>query len=76
MRYRPRRVPTKDNAVSDTVAISALGISRSTFFRLLQKRILSEPVPVNGTQRRWWSASDLQSAKDAIRMHRGKESNS
>jgi predicted DNA-binding transcriptional regulator AlpA len=56
--------------VADASAFTALGISRATFFRLLKKQVLSEPAPLNGTKRRWWTAADLQFAKDALQEYR------
>jgi predicted DNA-binding transcriptional regulator AlpA len=56
--------------VSDSEAIRTLGISRATFFRLLQRGLLPEPSPLNGTKRRWWTFADLQSAKDALGQYR------
>jgi predicted DNA-binding transcriptional regulator AlpA len=70
MRLKSRRVPTRDNGVSDTNAISVLGISRATFFRLLRSGVFPQPTPISGTKRRWWTPADLQLAKDALREHR------
>jgi predicted DNA-binding transcriptional regulator AlpA len=70
MRQNLRRVPTRENGVSDAEVITALGISKATFFRFLRSGILAPPVPLNGTKRRWWTAADLQFAKDALHLYR------
>jgi predicted DNA-binding transcriptional regulator AlpA len=66
-----RRVPVRDNGVSDDYAMQVLGISRATFFRLLRDEALPQPTPLNGTKRRWWTEADLQIAKDALRTRKG-----
>jgi predicted DNA-binding transcriptional regulator AlpA len=65
-----RRVPFREGGIADSGAIQALGVSRATFFRLLKAGVVPQPAPVNGTKRRWWSAADVQIARDAIREHK------
>ena len=60
------RVPRPSNAVPDSVAWKALGLSRATFFRRLKEGTLTAPVPRAGTSRRWWTDSDLDIARQEL----------
>jgi hypothetical protein len=63
---RDRIVPRPVNAVSDDIAAKQLRISRMTLFRKLKNGTISPPVPVEGTQRRWWRPADIQVAREQM----------
>jgi predicted DNA-binding transcriptional regulator AlpA len=60
------KVLRPSNAVPDSVAWKALGVSRATFFRRLKEGTLTAPVPRSGTTRRWWTESDLEIARQEL----------
>lgn len=60
------KVLRPSNAVPDSVAWKALGLSRATFFRRLKEGTLSAPVSRAGTTRRWWTESDLEIARQEL----------
>lgn len=60
------RVPRPSNAVPDSVAWDMLGLSRATFFRKLKDGTLTAPIPRNGTSRRWWTAADIEVARQEL----------
>jgi hypothetical protein len=61
-----RRVPRRENAVSDETAAEVLNISRMTLFRKLASGTLTPPNPVPGTKRRWWTVADLELAREQL----------
>jgi len=60
------KVPRPLNAVPDSIAWTALGLSRATFFRKLKEGILTAPLPRPGTTRRWWTPADLETARQEL----------
>jgi hypothetical protein len=67
---RARFVPRPANAVPDDIAAKLLRISRMTLFRKLRDGTISPPVPVEGTQRRWWRPPDIEVAREQLGMVR------
>jgi len=63
-------VPRPANAVSDDIAARVLNISRMTLFRKLKDGTLSPPLPVAGTQRRWWRPPDIEVAREQLGIPR------
>lgn len=61
-----QKVNRPPNAVPDSVAWKALGLSRATFFRKLKEGSLSEPITRSGTARRWWTPSDIEMARQEL----------
>lgn len=61
-----RRVPRRPGAVSDEMAAELLNISRMTLFRKLASGVITPPNPVPGTKRRWWTAADVELAREQL----------
>lgn len=61
-----QRVPRPPNAVPDELAWKQLGLSRATFFRKLKNGTLTAPIPRCGTERRWWTPSDIEVAMQEL----------
>ncbi|MGC4053279.1 MAG: hypothetical protein QM757_28580 [Paludibaculum sp.] len=57
-----QKVPRPPNALPDELAWKQLGLSRATFFRKLKDGTLTAPVQREGTERRWWTPSDIDLA--------------
>lgn len=68
-----QRVPRASNAVPDSVAWKALGVSRATFFRKLKQGKLSAPISRSGTSRRWWTPSDIEMARQELESEEAKQ---
>ena len=43
-----------------------LGVSRSTFYRLLEKGVITPPIAKIGKNRRGWTLADIDLAKQEI----------
>lgn len=67
------RASRPTNAVPDSVAWKALGLSRATFFRKLKGGALTAPIARAGTSRRWWTPADLEMARLELDEAKGKE---
>ena len=50
----------------DRTAMERLGLSRSAFYRYLQKRAISQPVGKIGKNRRGWTDQDIELAKSEL----------
>ncbi len=54
------------SGISDTGAISMLGISRATFYRRLQDGTLTPPAGRIGKRRRVWMLAEIELAKEQL----------
>jgi predicted DNA-binding transcriptional regulator AlpA len=52
--------------MSDAVAIGLLGVSRRTFYRLLQDGTITPPLAKLGKNRRGWTLADVDLARTQI----------
>jgi predicted DNA-binding transcriptional regulator AlpA len=50
----------------DSAVYLQLGVSRATFYRLLEKGVISQPVTRIGKNRRGWTMADVGVAKQEI----------
>jgi hypothetical protein len=60
------KVPRPANAVPDSIAWKALGVSRATFFRKLKEGTITAPISRKDTRRRWWTPADLEIARQEL----------
>ena len=60
------RDTTRRHLLPDSRVYSTLGISRSTFYRLLEKGVITAPVTKIGKNRRGWTLADIDLAKQEI----------
>jgi predicted DNA-binding transcriptional regulator AlpA len=51
---------------TDKTAIERLGLSRSVFYRYLQKSAISQPVGKIAKNRRGWTDQDIEVAKSEL----------
>ena len=56
----------RSHLLPDSRVYSALGVSRSTFYRLLEKGVLTPPVATIGKNRRGWTLADISFAKQEM----------
>lgn len=61
-----QKVSRPSNAVPDSIAWKALGLSRATFYRRLKEGTLTAPIARTGTTRRWWTPSDIEMARQEL----------
>jgi predicted DNA-binding transcriptional regulator AlpA len=61
-----QRSSRPSNAIPDSVAWKALGLSRATFYRRLKEGTLTAPIARSGTARRWWTPSDIEMARQEL----------
>lgn len=52
--------------LTDKTAMERLGLSRSAFYRYLQKRAISQPVGKIAKNRRGWTDQDIEVAKSEL----------
>jgi predicted DNA-binding transcriptional regulator AlpA len=52
--------------LTDKTAMERLGLSRSAFYRYLQKKAISEPVGKIAKNRRGWTDQDIDVAKSEL----------
>ena len=50
----------------DRTAMERLGLSRSAFYRYLQKRAISQPIGRIAKNRRGWTDQDIELAKSEL----------
>lgn len=53
--------------LADSAVYPLLGVSRATFYRLLEKGVISEPVTKIGKNRRGWTMADVEVAKQEVK---------
>ena len=53
--------------LADSTVYPLLGVSRATFYRLLEKGIISEPVTMIAKNRRGWTMADVEVAKQELK---------
>ena len=56
----------RGHLLPDSRVYAALGVSRSTFYRLLEKGVITPPVAQIGKNRRGWTLADISLAKQEI----------
>ncbi len=61
-----QKVSRPSNAVPDSIVWKALGVSRATFYRRLKEGTLTAPIVRTGTARRWWTPSDIETARQEL----------
>lgn len=64
---RVLRRKTPRQLLPDSAVYPMLGISRATFYRLLEKGGLSQPVTKLAKNRRGWTMADVDLAKQELR---------
>jgi predicted DNA-binding transcriptional regulator AlpA len=57
----------------DKTAMERLGLSRSAFYRHLQKRTISEPIGRIAKNRRGWTDQDIELAKSELSQAKEKK---
>ncbi len=57
---------------TDKTAMERLGLSRSAFYRYLQKKTISEPVGRIAKNRRGWTDQDIEVAKTEMDHAKGR----
>ena len=57
---------------TDKTAIERLGLSRSVFYRYLQKGAISQPVGKIAKNRRGWTDQDIEVAKSELNEAKGR----
>lgn len=62
----PRKRVRPRSGYRDTAVITALGISRATFYRRLQDGTLSRPMGTAGKNRRLWTDADIALARQEL----------
>jgi predicted DNA-binding transcriptional regulator AlpA len=67
-----RKTPSRQY-LGDAGVYPQLGVSRATFYRLLEKGVISEPVTRLGKNRRGWTLADIELAKQEMREAREKK---
>ena len=63
------RIARKDgrgHLLPDSRVYTMLGVSRSTFYRLLEKGVITPPLAKLGKNRRGWTLADIGLAKQEI----------
>ena len=56
----------RGHLLPDSRVYSMLGVSRSTFYRLLEKGVITPPIAKIGKNRRGWTLADIDLAKQEI----------
>ena len=56
----------RGHLLPDSRVYSALGVSRATFYRLLERGVITPPVAKIGKNRRGWTVADISVAKQEI----------
>ena len=65
--YRPER-----RLYTDKTVMERLGLSRSAFYRYLQKNAISQPVGKIAKNRRGWTDQDIEVAKSELMRAQGR----
>jgi predicted DNA-binding transcriptional regulator AlpA len=58
---------------SDRTVMERLGVSRSAFYRYLQKQTISQPIGRIGKNRRGWTDQDIEVAKSELKGQKDRE---
>ena len=56
---------------TDKTAMDRLGLSRSAFYRYLQKKAISEPIGKIAKNRRGWTDQDIEVGKTELTQAKG-----
>jgi len=56
---------------TDKTAMDRLGLSRSAFYRYLQRKAISEPIGKIAKNRRGWTDQDIEVAKTELTQAKG-----
>jgi predicted DNA-binding transcriptional regulator AlpA len=62
----PNRKFVRGHLLPDERVYSSLGVSRSTFYRLIEKGVISVPPGRIGKNRRGWTLADIELARQEI----------